>query len=186
MAGVTCKHVYIQIDFLSRMTRGPRPRSSPFDFRFWRSPRLRLTPRHIEFCRDLRWSHAIAVALFPTQSIRSTSLHLVRWNGSHKELHRLHPEWLHSEQSCSCQKRMASSRRCPHLLLASLIRPFGSSLAYGAYSQKERSSTTLRDILLGVVPFLLYARQSPRRCSRSFLTSLDLLDRVVAPLFDEF
>jgi hypothetical protein len=130
-----------------------------------RSPRLRLTPRHIEFRRDLRWSHATAVALFPTQSIRSTGLHLVRWNGSHKELHRLHPEWLHSEQSCFCQKRMASSRRCPHLLLASLIRPSGSYLAYGARSQRERSSTTLRGILLGVVPFLLYARQ-PRDDAR--------------------
>jgi hypothetical protein len=86
------------------MTRGPRPRSSPSDFRVWRSPRLRLTPRHIEFRRDLRWSHATAVAHFPTQSIRSTGLHLVRWNGSHIELHRLHSEWLHSEQSCFCQK----------------------------------------------------------------------------------
>jgi hypothetical protein len=104
MAGVTSKHVYTQIDFLSRMTRGPRPRSSPFDFRFWRSPRLRLTPRHIKFRRDLRWSHATAFALFPTQSIRSNGLHLVCWNGSHTELHRLHSEWLHSEQSCFCQK----------------------------------------------------------------------------------
>jgi hypothetical protein len=104
MAGVACQHVHTQFDFLSRTMRGPRPRSSPFDFRFWRSPRLRLTPQHIKFRRDLRWSHVTAVAPFPTQSIRSTGLHLVCWNGSHTELHRLHSERLHSDQSCFCQK----------------------------------------------------------------------------------
>jgi hypothetical protein len=143
MARVTCKLIYIQIDFSSRMMQGLRPRSSPFDFHSGRSPRLRLTPLHIEFRRNLGWSHATAVAFFPTQSIRSTSLTVVRWQGSHKELSRLHPEWLHSEQSCFCQKRVANPRRRPHLLLASLIRPSGSYLAYGARSQQERLSTTL-------------------------------------------
>jgi hypothetical protein len=83
-------------------------------------------------------------------------------------------------------KRMASSRRCPHLLLASLIRPSGSYLAYGARPQRERPSTTFQGIALGVVPFFALCTAIPRRCSRSFLTGLDLLDRVVATLLGEF
>jgi hypothetical protein len=147
MAGVACKHVYNQIDFLSPMTRGPRPRSSPFGFR-----------------RDFRWSHATAVAPFPTQSIRSTGLHLVRWNGSHTELHRLQPEWLHSEQSCFCQKN-GKLAALPAPALRKLD-PFVRILpSLRSTLTKRAFSTTLRGLELGVVPFSPYAQQ-PRDDAR--------------------
>jgi hypothetical protein len=143
MADATRKHVYTQIDFLSRMTRGPRPRSSPSDFRFWRSPRLLLTPRHIEFRRNLRWSHATAVAHFPTQSIRSTGLHLVRWNGPHIELHQLHSEGLHSEQSCFCQKNGK---------LAALPAPAPCKLDPSVRVLPSLRSTLTEETLLDYIP----------------------------------
>jgi hypothetical protein len=170
---------------LSRMTRGPRPRSSPSDFRVWRSPRLRLTPRHIEFCRDLRWSHATAVAHFPTQSICSTGLHLVRWNGSQIELHRLHSEWLHSEQSCFCQKNgklaalpaPAPCKLDPSIRVLPSLRSTLTEKALLDYTPRPRTR---------VSPLFALRTANPRRCSRSSLTSLDPLDRVVATLLDEF
>jgi hypothetical protein len=42
-------------------------------------------------------------------------LKTARWKGSHKEPPRLHPEWLHSEQSCFCQKewlKRGNDRTC--------------------------------------------------------------------------
>jgi hypothetical protein len=185
MADATRKHVYTQIDFLSRMTRGPRPRSSPSDFRFWRSPRLLLTPRHIEFRRNLRWSHATAVAHFPTQSIRSTGLHLVRWNGPHIELHQLHSEGLHSEQSCFCQKNGK---------LAALPAPAPCKLDPSVRVLPSLRSTLTEETLLNYTPrprtrgspLFALCTATPRRCSHFSLTSLDPLDRVVATLLDEF
>jgi hypothetical protein len=124
--------------------------------------------------------------IFSTQSIRSTGLHPVRWKGSHKELSRLHPEWLHSEQSCFCQKNgkpTAAPAPDPSKLDPSVrvLLSVRSTLTAGAtfnYTQSRRAR--------GSPVFLPYARQ-PRDDARVlFLTSLDLLDRVVANVLDEY
>jgi hypothetical protein len=168
LAGVACKHVYNQIDFLSPMTRGPRPRSSPFGFR-----------------RDFRWLHVTAVAPFPTQSIRSTGLHLVHWNGSHTELHRLQSGWLHSEQSCFCQKNgklaalsaPAPRKLDPSVRVLPILRSTLTERALLDYTPRPRTRSS---------PLSALRTATPRRCSRASLTSLYPLDRVVATLLDEF
>jgi hypothetical protein len=110
---------------------------------------LRLTPPHIEFRRDRGWSHATAVAFFPTQLIRSTGLETARWTGSHKELPRLHPEWLHSDQSCFCQKNgqtMAMTAPAPNKLDPSVrvLLSLRSTLTAGATNRLHSESSHSR------------------------------------------
>jgi hypothetical protein len=125
------------------------------------------------------------VAHFPTQSIRSTGLHLVRWNGPHIELHQLHSEGLHSEQSCFCQKNGK---------LAALPAPAPCKLDPSVRVLPSLRSTLTEETLLNYTPrprtrgspLFALCTATPRRCSHFSLTSLDPLDRVVATLLDEF
>jgi hypothetical protein len=120
---------------------------------------LRLIPPHIEFRRDLGWLHATAVAFFPTQLIRSTGLETARWKGSHKELPRLHPEWLHlprlhpewlhSDQSCFCQKNSqtaAMTAPAPNKLDPSVrvLLSLRSTLTAGATNRLHSESSHSR------------------------------------------
>jgi hypothetical protein len=184
MARVTCKHIYINrlpivndtgatatiISIrLSFLTEASAPANSS-------ASRVPPRPRALA-CDSSR--------IFPTQSIRSTSLTAVHWKGSHKELSRLHPEWLHSKQSCFCQKNgklaappgSAPCKLDPSIRVLPSLR---STLTAGATFDYTPSRRTRGS------PFFALRTATPRRCSRSFLTSLDPLDRVVATLLDEY
>jgi hypothetical protein len=122
---------------------------------------------------------------FPTQSIHSTSLTAARWKGSHKELSRLHPEWLHSEQSCFYPKNgkhaapptPAPSKLDPSVRVLPSLRGTLTEGALFDYTPSRRTRGS---------PFFALCTATPRRCSRSFLTSLDPLDPVVANLLDKY